>query len=305
MYQYIVDSDEESPENLYDEYQKHADVSLQKKYQLFSQKSITLAIVMGVCADENEFKNIFIRNNIEDFMELLEDNINYWQMRTKPFNITTPNSSLNMMTNGFLLYQVQASRLFGRCGYYQAGGAYGFRDQLQDSLAMLYIDPFFTRSMLIEFAGHQYIGGDVQHWWHTPYRGVRTKIRDDMLFMPYVMCRYIEFTGDYSILSQKAPYLKSMEIPKDHDDYYHEATPSDVEETLLEHSMRAINCAYSLGQNGLPLMHGGDWNDGMNKVGIKGEGESVWLGIFLYDVLNKMADLLRTMKKRRTGRGIQ
>ena len=291
-YQLIVDDQDRELQNLDGVYDKKTRSNIKRKYQLFAQKGITFAILSGVAKDEVEASRIYQDFDVDSVINMFDNTVNHWKKRVCPIKVITPDEKLNIMTNGFLLYQTQVSRIFGRCGYYQCGGAFGFRDQLQDSLAMLYVDPTFTRDMLVEFAAHQFIGGDVQHWWHKPARGVRTKIRDDMLFMPYVLCKYINYTKDISILDEEINYLESVEIPEGHDDWYGDAKQSNRKGSMQEHCLKAISCAYSLGQNGLPLMHGGDWNDGMNKVGIKGTGESVWLGFFLYDVLVEFSQVL-------------
>lgn len=292
FYQLIVDDGEKKLQNLDGNYDKKTKSSIKRKYQLFAQKGITFAIFSGIAKDESHVNRLYRDFSVDMAIDMLDRTNKHWKDRVCPIKITTPDKKLDIMTNGFLLYQTQASRLFGRCGYYQCGGAFGFRDQLQDSLAMLYVDPRFTRDMLVRFASHQFIGGDVQHWWHEPARGVRTKIRDDMLFLPYVLCKYINHTKDMSILEEEAYYLESVDIPEGDDDWYGNAQLSATKGSMQEHCLKAINCAYSLGENGLPLMHGGDWNDGMNKVGIKGRGESVWLGFFLYDVLVEFSHIL-------------
>lgn len=223
---------------------------------------------------------------------LLAELKSYWNKRTGVIKVKTPDTALDIMINSYLQYQTISSRVMGRCGYYQCGGAFGFRDQLQDAISLLWASPMVIRNILVEFAGHQFLSGDVQHWWHAPYKGVRTRIKDDMLFLPYGVCEYIEHTQDYSILDEEIRYLEDVEIPPGKDDWYGSPPESGVKESLMKHCIRAVERCCDFGRHGLPLMGGGDWNDGMNKVGCKGSGESVWLGFFLYYVMKRLYRVL-------------
>ncbi len=206
---------------------------------------------------------------------------------TGKIKISTPDEKLNVIFNNWLMYQVISSRMNGRCGYYQAGGAYGFRDQLQDCIALMKIQPNAVREHILRCAEHQFASGDVQHWWHEKYRGVRTNISDDLLFMPLICAKYIGVTGDRAILEEKIPFLEGHTL-NGKADIYEEAWQSKESATLYVHCIRAIRLAISRsGKHSLPLILGGDWNDGMNKIGDKGKGESVWLGWFLYDVISE------------------
>lgn len=188
----------------------------------------------------------------------------------------------------FLPYQTYCSRFYGRTGYYQVSGAYGFRDQLQDCLTMLYIDKEAVRRHILDCAAHQFVSGDVMHWWHAPFFGVRTRIMDDRLFLPYITAEYIQFTGECEILAQRIAFLKDVAIPKNSESVCDNMTVSQQEGSLLEHCKRAIfSVCENIADDGLVLMHGGDWNDAMNLVGIRGKGKSVWLTMFLYEVINK------------------
>lgn len=213
-----------------------------------------------------------------------------WQTRLGALRFDTPCRALDCMVNAWLPYQTQVSRLWARTGYYQPGGAYGFRDQLQDVLSILDTDPDQAREHILRCAGHQFASGDVQHWWHEPYRGVRTRITDDMLFLPYVAAIYIRHTGDAAILDEYVAYLRDVEIPEGREDIYCECEPATERGTLREHCLRAID-RVTFGAHGLPLMGAGDWNDGMNRVGVQGRGESVWLGMFMCEVLREFAPL--------------
>ncbi|HWE03792.1 MAG TPA: glucoamylase family protein [Tepidisphaeraceae bacterium] len=210
----------------------------------------------------------------------------YWNYTLGAVNVDTPDPSLNFLANGWLVYQVLACRMWGRSGFYQSGGAYGFRDQLQDAMALVHSQPTILREQLLRSAARQFRAGDVQHWWHPPAgRGVRTHISDDYLWLPFAACRYIAALGDTGVLDEKIFFLDARPVRPDEESYYDLPTRSDESATLYEHCVRAIKHGLRFGAHGLPLMGGGDWNDGMNLVGEKGRGESVWLAFFLYDVL--------------------
>ncbi|MCL2544536.1 MAG: glycosyl transferase family 36, partial [Clostridia bacterium] len=219
-----------------------------------------------------------------------------WEDRLSRLTVRTPDAALNVMLNRWLPYQLTASRLWARAGFYQAGGAFGFRDQLQDTLALLYTDPRAVRDHLLLCAAHQFESGDVQHWWHPPARGVRTRISDDLLFLPYVAAAYVRATGDASVLAEHIPYLRDADIPGGQEDWYGSAQESDVREPLLEHCLRAVR-RVALGRRGIPLMGGGDWNDAMNRVGAEGRGESVWLGWFFAATLHSIAPLCGELQR--------
>ncbi len=198
--------------------------------------------------------------------------------------LKTGNEKIDYLAK-WLPYQVQCSRFLGRTGFYQAGGAIGFRDQLQDCLTMLYVDPSLVKRHIIECASHQFEKGDVQHWWHPPRTGVRTLISDDRLFLPYITAEYIEFTGDEAILNERAPYLSDVKLLGK--DWYGSPDVTVGTGTIREHCLKAIRASAKLGENGLALMGGGDWNDAMDKVGVLGKGTSVWGSMFLYLTVKK------------------
>ena len=219
----------------------------------------------------------------------------FWARRLAGLQLFSLHETLNDMMNLWLPYQVISARLWARMGPYQTGGAIGFRDQLQDCLALLHTDPAFVRAHLMLCAAHQYEAGDVQHWWHPPRRGVRTRISDDRLFLPYLTAQYVTVTGDAGVLEEEAPYLLSAPLSPEETDRYEEPEVSAWGETLLSHCLRAVD-SVSLGVHGLPLMGGGDWNDGMNRVGGR-TGESVWLGFFLALTLKALSPFCSPDKK--------
>ncbi|GAB7532726.1 glucoamylase family protein [Pseudomonas sp. 3A(2025)] len=214
----------------------------------------------------------------------------HWHTTLNQIQIKTPEPAVDVLVNGWLMYQVIACRFWARSGYYQSGGAFGFRDQLQDSMAMLHTDPASVRQHLLLCAAHQFIEGDVQHWWHPPMdRGVRTGCSDDYLWLVLATSRYVQVTGDASVLAQTAGYLEGRLLNSGEESYYDLPNRSGLQETLYQHCVRAIEHSLARGVHGLPLMGHGDWNDGMNRVGEQGKGESVWLGFFSYDVLRRFA----------------
>jgi cellobiose phosphorylase len=210
----------------------------------------------------------------------------YWRQIMDSVQVETPDLSLNILANGWLMYQTIACRLWARSGFYQSGGAYGFRDQLQDGMALIHASPNLLREQLLHFASRQFPEGDVQHWWHPPAgRGVRTHCSDDYLWLPLATCRYVTGTGDTGVLDELIYYIEGRQVNPEDDSYFDLPNRSDKRATLYEHCKQAIIHGLRYGVHGLPLIGTCDWNDGMNKVGNEGKGESVWLGFFLYDVL--------------------
>ena len=236
----------------------------------------------------------------ENIQKALQTVKNYWKRILSTVHVKTPDIALNYLLNGWLLYQTMSSRLFARSGFYQSGGAFGYRDQLQDIMALLVADPPAAKKQILLHASHQFEEGDVMHWWHTNRsgngledNGIRTRFSDDYLWLPYVTSEYMKKTGDISVLDEKAPYLSDIPLGEGEDERYRVPNRSELSESLYEHCIRSIEHALQFGKHGLPKMGSGDWNDGMNTVGNQGEGESVWLAFFLYQTIKEFLPFIQ------------
>ncbi|HEY2420267.1 MAG TPA: glucoamylase family protein [Neobacillus sp.] len=263
--------------------------ALQTVVEIPAEDKITLTILLGCAASKEEvFSLIKQYSRPSTIQDTLTSVSRHWQRVLGQIQIKTPDRAMDIMMNGWLLYQTLSCRLWARTAFYQAGGAFGFRDQLQDSLAFLHAEPSITRKQIIINTAHQYQEGDVQHWWHQEtHKGIRTKFSDDLLWLPYTVSRYLEQTNDYTILVERVPFLTSEVLKAEELERYEDTVVSKEEGSILEHCLRAIQHALKFGEHGIPLMGIGDWNDGMSRIGAKGRGESVWLGWFLLDILNR------------------
>lgn len=216
----------------------------------------------------------------------------YWEETIGALIVETPDQSINLITNGWLTYQTLSSRLWGRSGFYQSGGAFGFRDQLQDVMSLMHTRPELAKKQILLCSSRQFKEGDVQHWWHPPVgRGVRTRISDDYLWLPFVTSFYIKYSGDLSILNESTNFLYGRQLNFGEESYFDLPVDSHVSATLYEHCVLAIKHGLRFGVHGLPLIGTGDWNDGFDKVGQHGKGESVWLGFFLYEILIQFSEI--------------
>lgn len=253
-----------------------------------------MVFVLGEGGDRSEAELLVERWRQEDHAaDALERVQSHWDDLLGAVVVKTPDRGFDLMASRWLLYQAVASRVMARAGYYQAGGAFGFRDQLQDVLALLHVDPARVRRQILVAAARQFEEGDVQHWWHPPLgRGVRTRCSDDFLWLPFVTARYIEATGDSAIFDEQVPFLTAPPLRPDEDDRYGLFDAGETR-SLFEHCVRAIERGMTWGAHGLPLIGSGDWNDGMNRVGADGRGESVWLAWFEIAVMKAFAPLAR------------
>ena len=275
-------------------------IEIEVEVESFSNKEISF--VLGAEESVMDCKNIAYKySKLQNCRQELERIKNDWRDLLGKLQVYTPLESTNILLNGWCIYQTLESRLLGRSGYYQSGGAFGFRDQLQDTIALKYISPEFLKQQIIKHSKHQFEEGDVEHWWHEETnRGIRTRFSDDLLWLPYLVLQYIKFTGDYSILNIKTPYLKGPILEEGIDERYDKYEQSEKQESIYLHCIRAIEKSFNFGENGLPKIGSGDWNDGFSTVGNKGKGESVWLGFFLYHILDKFIPICEMMESKNT-----
>jgi N,N'-diacetylchitobiose phosphorylase len=246
-----------------------------------------IVFVLGEAGSDQEANSILSRYSvIDDVRAALEDVREFWRELTGRVRIETPAPALDLMVNRWLPYQNLSCRMWGRSAFYQSGGAFGFRDQLQDSSALLYLDPSVTRRQILLHAAHQFAEGDVLHWWHPPTsKGIRTRFADDLLWLPFVTAFYLSSTGDDALLDEEARFVEAPPLSPGEDEEFLTPIASGQSASLYEHCCRSIDRSLAVGVHGLPLMGVGDWNDGMNRVGREGRGESVWMGFFLYWIL--------------------
>ena len=275
--------------------------SVHSKLHLDALEEKTCVFVLGSSMNSDTIPKLLKKfcdvKNAKKELKAVKD---YWKKVLGVVKVKSPDKSFNYMINGWYLYQTLSSHIYARAGYYQVSGAYGYRDQLQSAMNIALVLPDHARRQILINASHQFEQGDVLHWWHEKNRfGLRSRYKDDFLWLVYATSKYIDITNDYSILEEEVPYVVGPELST----YEHEKgmtfSYSEKKETLLEHCLKSLHLAMSsLGSHGLPLMGGGDWNDGMNKVGIKGKGESVWLGFFLYDVIEQFMSFMKVYNKK-------
>jgi len=265
--------------------------ALQCTLDLAPGASREVVILLGAAPDESAARETVVRHRDPAAARLaLDQSIAEWETRLSVVSVRTPEPTFDAMINRWALYQAIGCRLWARSALYQSGGAYGFRDQLQDVLACLHAEPGLARAQIVRAAGRQFQAGDVQHWWHPESgRGVRTRFSDDLVWLPHVASQYVRATGDASVLDQRVPYLTMRELEPGEAERYDLPEVSEEVGTVYEHCVRALRRACTSGAHGLPLIGGGDWNDGMNRVGIQGQGESIWLAWFLIATLRDFA----------------
>ncbi len=268
-------------------------IAIEINVELKAYEDKEISIVLGSKEEKVQDRQIAYKyTKVENCKEELDNTKKYWSELLRTIQVKTPVESTNILINGWLAYQTIVCRLWGRSGFYQSGGAYGFRDQLQDTMGIKYISPEFMRYQIIKHASHQFIQGDVEHWWHEEtLKGIRTRFSDDLLWLPYVTAEYVRFTGDKTLLEEQAPYVEGEILQEGQDELYDTHIASKEQENIYKHCIRAIDKAINLGEHGIPKIGSGDWNDGFSTVGNKGKGESIWLGFFLYEVLNRFIKL--------------
>ena len=279
-------------------------LEIEVEIESFSNKEISF--ILGAEETMIDCKNMAYKySKLQNCRQELKRVKNYWKDLLGKLQIYTPLESTNILLNGWCIYQTLESRLLGRSGYYQSGGAFGFRDQLQDTIALKYISPEILKHQIIKHSKHQFAEGDVEHWWHEETsRGIRTRFSDDLLWLPYLVLQYIHFTGDTSILEIETPYLKGQILEEGVDERYDQYLQSEKQESIYLHCIRAIEKSFNFGENGLPKIGSGDWNDGFSTVGNKGRGESIWLGFFLYNILDEFIPICEMVENKYHENGV-
>ncbi len=280
--------------------------ALQTVVELRPGERAEIVIFLGEATERGETRELISRYRAAELDQVLAEVTRQWDDVLGRVQVTTPDRSMDILVNRWLLYQTLSCRVWGRAAFYQASGAYGFRDQLQDAMALAVAKPDVARAHLLRAASRQFVEGDVQHWWHPPSgRGVRTRVSDDLLWLPYAVLHHIETTGEVGLLDEAAPFLEGQTLVEGQLESYFQPLVSETRASLFEHCARALDRSLRVGSHGLPLMGTGDWNDGMNRVGQEGKGESVWLGWFLHTILwefAKVADARGEPKRAETWR---
>ena len=268
--------------------------AVQTTVEIEPGQEMEVTFLLGQAADEAQARALVQR--LRDPAEVeaaLQETRRWWDELLGTIQVETPESSANLLLNRWMLYQTLSCRIWGRSAFYQSGGAYGFRDQLQDVMSLVLAAPHLAREHILRATARQFVEGDVQHWWHPETgAGVRTRITDDLLWLPFVAAHYVRTTGDAAILDEVVPFLEAEPLGENEHESFSVPAISATRASLLEHCRRAIARAATAGPHGLPLIGGGDWNDGLNRVGIGGQGESVWLAWFQICVLGDFAELL-------------
>jgi cyclic beta-1,2-glucan synthetase len=266
--------------------------ALQSVVELPPGGRVEVLFLLGQGAGVEAARELVRRYRAADLDAALAEVKRSWDDVAGALQVKTPDRSMDLLLNRWLIYQTLSCRIWARSAFYQAGGAYGFRDQLQDVMALTAARRDIAREHILRCAGRQFVEGDVQHWWHPPSgRGVRTHISDDLLWLPYVTLHYVEVTGERGLLDEEVPFVEGPPVPEGSDDAYYAPAESRQRGTLFEHCARALDLRLAVGAHGLPLIGTGDWNDGMNRVGREGKGESVWLGWFLHSLLWEFAGI--------------
>jgi cyclic beta-1,2-glucan synthetase len=269
--------------------------ALQTTVEIAPNGVAEIVFFLGDAPNETEARSLIARYRKADLDAVLSKVRLFWDEIVGTVQVKTPDRSMDIMLNGWLTYQTLACRVWARAAFYQAGGAYGFRDQLQDCMALATIRPSITREHLLRAASRQFVEGDVQHWW-LPHsgQGVRTRISDDRVWLAYATAHYVKVTGDTAVLDETAPFLTGQALKPGESDSFFQPTIADEAGSLYDHCVRALDASLTLGGHGLPLIGSGDWNDGMNRVGEGGKGESVWLGWLLHAALGAFAGIADT-----------
>lgn len=267
--------------------------AVRAQIQLAPLSEHTVLFLFGEGKDPAEVRKVIQSfNTVESVESAHQDCRGSWEATLNSIRVKTPDPGFDLMLNQWLLLQTYTSRFFSRSAFYQSGGAFGFRDQLQDAMALVYSNPQLMREHLLRSAARQFVEGDVQHWWHPPTgRGVRTRSSDDLLWLPYCTAHYIRTTGDIGVLEETAPYLEAPPLAPEQMEAYLQPVTTKTDGSLYEHCVRMIEYSMKFGAHGLPLMGSGDWNDGMNRLGIAGKGESLWLAWFQISILKQFADI--------------
>ncbi len=265
--------------------------ALRSVLELAPGESREVAIVLGAGNDEADARRLLAEfRDVARARGAMAGTVDAWTRRLSVIAVRTPDPAFDVMLNRWTLYQALACRVWGRSAVYQSSGAYGFRDQLQDVMALVYAEPALAREHILRAAGRQFVEGDVQHWWHPQSgRGVRTRFSDDLAWLPYVVDHYLVVTGDRGVLDESVPFLTMRPLEPHEHEVYDAPTVSEETGSVYQHCLRALRKAGTAGAHGLPLIGGGDWNDGMNRVGVDGRGESVWLAWFLAATARRFA----------------